>query len=68
MSVMTPCDPGSPLMRAWEVYRRTAEYENTARWAGRSEHTEGSLWAAFEKGWNAALAAQPEEERDGRST
>ena len=53
-NVMTPCDPNSPLMLAWELYRKSSEYENSASWARLAHHTEGSLWAAFERGWRDA--------------
>ena len=50
-NVMTPCDSNSPLMQAWKLYRKSSEYENSASWARLEQHTEGSLWAAFERGW-----------------
>ena len=43
-----------PLMVAWKAYRESAEYANTAKWAVKAEHSEGSLWAAFEQGFRAA--------------
>ena len=48
---MTPADPTGPLMQAWTRYKETADYLNTLSWATRPEHTEGSLWAAFEAGF-----------------
>ena len=37
----------SPLMKAWEAYKTTDEYQNTRKWAAYTEHVDGSLWAAF---------------------
>ena len=50
--------PGdSPLMLAWNEYKRGPDYANTKNWATKPEHTDGSLWAAFSAGFNAT---QPE--------
>lgn len=54
MSAMTPVSKDHPLMRAWEAYKQTEDYANTRRWAAHEAHVEGSLWAAFERGWRAA--------------
>lgn len=54
MPTETPVPKDSPLMKAWETYTRTEEYENTRKWARIAYHTDGSLWAAFLKGWEAA--------------
>ncbi len=54
MPNMTPADPNGPLMQAWNIYKETADYLNTLSWATKLEHTEGSLWAAFERGFAAA--------------
>jgi hypothetical protein len=51
----TPVSPDSPLMKAWEAYKATDEYANTAYWALQSQHTQGSLWAAFVRGYEAAI-------------
>jgi len=53
MPTMTPADPNGPLMLAWKRYTETADYLNTLSWATKLEHTEGSLWAAFEQGFVA---------------
>lgn len=45
-----------PRMVAWEAYKATPEYANTRKWA-RTEHAEGSLWAAFLEGWARAVSA-----------
>lgn len=52
---MTPLPDDHPLMRVWEEYKQTEGYANTIHWAVHPQHTEGSLWAAFEAGWNSAL-------------
>jgi len=44
-----------PEMKAWERYKNTPEHENTLKWAHESNYTEGSLWAAFDEGWRAAM-------------
>lgn len=50
------------LVKAWEAYKGTDDYQNTKRWAIHPEHVEGSLWAVFMKGWNAAaVPATPQE-------
>jgi hypothetical protein len=51
MSEMIPIASDAPVMKAWEVYKATDDYANTKRWALESEHTDGSLWAAFLQGW-----------------
>jgi hypothetical protein len=68
--VMAKLPDDSPLMIAWEAYKRTDGYANTLKWARhvavkeretnalieiQHPHTEGSLWAAFMAGYNAAL-------------
>lgn len=42
-----------PLVKAFEAYKETPDYRNSFRWAAHPEHRDGSLWAAFEQGWNA---------------
>lgn len=42
-------------MVAWEAYKATEEYANTKQWAAYPEHVDGSLWAAFDRGYAAAL-------------
>ena len=59
MSTQTPVPQNHPLMIAWNVYKATDDYQNTHRWAVHAQHTEGSLWGAFEQGWRAATAAPP---------
>lgn len=70
---MTPVPKDHPLMIAWEAYRDSLEYVNTLGWAITPKahladvvgtvmldfpHVEGSLWAAFEHGWRAALQSK----------
>ena len=45
-----------PLVLAWEVYKKAEEYSNTRNWAAYEAHVDGSLWASFSAGWNAAGA------------
>lgn len=55
---MAPVPADHPLMIAWKAYEATPEYENTARWVVKPEHTKGSLWAAFVAGWTARQQAE----------
>ena len=55
----TPVSKDSPLWLAWEAYAATEEYANTKRWAVVPEHAEGSLWAAFERGFAARQPPSP---------
>jgi len=52
-SSMIPKD--HPCKIAWNSYKETDEYKNTRKWALHDEHVDGSLWAAFENGFRAAL-------------
>lgn len=52
--VMQQCPPDSPLMKAWEEYRRGEDFRNSFKWAADVEHRTGSMWAAFMAGFNAA--------------
>jgi hypothetical protein len=39
---------------AWAAYSATDEYANSRRWLAHDEHRDGSMWAAFLAGWQAA--------------
>lgn len=68
MSASAPCPDDHPLMIAWTKYRHTEEAANSDKWARTIHvsgpmqgqiivshpHTEGSLWAAFMAGFEAA--------------
>lgn len=54
-NAMTAVPPDSPLMQAWLTYQKSADYENTRRWALVKDHVDGSLWAAFVAGFNARV-------------
>lgn len=56
MNVMAQIPKDHPLMKAWESHKQTDEYENSKDWAAHEKHLEGSLWALFSAGWNAALS------------
>jgi len=56
---MTPVPKDHPLMIAWDAYKATEDYANTRTWAGIPAHVDGSLWAAFEQGFRAALSMAP---------
>lgn len=51
-----PVPHDSPLWRAWEAYQKTATYANARRWARESTHVDGSLWAAYSRGFMDAAA------------
>ena len=61
MTVSTPVPGYSPLMLAWEAHKATDDYANSRNWAAYSDHREGSLWALFVAGWQAALASRDAE-------
>lgn len=54
-----PCDPNSPLMVAWEQFRKSESFANSRKWAAYPEHVEGSLWNLFMTGFQAAQATVP---------
>lgn len=53
-NAQTPVPADHPLMIAWENYKQTEDYANTKKWAAYAEHVDGSLWAAFARGYHAA--------------
>lgn len=57
MSDMRPLSKDDPRMKAWDAYKATADYRNTRTWAQQEGHVDGSLWAAFLEGWEAATAS-----------
>lgn len=46
----------SPLMRAWDIWKKTDAAQNARKWAASPHHVYGSLWAAFMAGFNANAA------------
>jgi len=67
-NTQAPVPSDHPLMKAWEAYKATADYANTRKWALTiPSHTyiDGSLWAAFERGWRVACSpgGTPQEAR-----
>lgn len=57
MSTSAQVPQDHPLMRAWNAYKATPEYANSKIWAQHAEHVDGSLWALFMAGWQAAIDA-----------
>jgi hypothetical protein len=51
--VMAALPADHPLMLAWEEYKKTFAYANSFKWAAQAEHRDGSMFAAFAKGWEA---------------
>jgi len=41
-------------MVAWKEYQASDDFANSQKWARHPAHTEGSLWAAFLAGFQAA--------------
>lgn len=44
---------GNPMRDAWEAYKLTEQFAANRKWAANDLHVDGSLWAAFVKGWQA---------------
>jgi hypothetical protein len=65
MPTETPVPADHPMMKAWKAYEATDDFANSKKWAGKPEHVDGSLWAAFVQGWVRATeqAATPMPER-----
>lgn len=63
MNAQSQVPADHPMIIAWELYKGTEDYTNTRKWAAIDEHRDGSLWAAFVEGWNAAAALTAEIER-----
>lgn len=67
MSEQTPLPADHPIKVAWDKFRATDGYANTRRWAAHEKHVDGSLWAAFIAGYEAAQAdARPDAEGEGK--
>jgi len=54
---MAPVATDHPMLVAWTAYKATTDFANTKHWAAHAEHVDGSLWAAFVAGWDAACEA-----------
>ncbi len=54
MPTMAALSKDDPRMIAWTQYKHSDDYVNAKRWATFEQHTEGSLWAAFIAGFEAA--------------
>lgn len=54
MPAMTGVPNDDPLMIAWEKYSTCSDYANSLKWAAHDEHRQGSMWAVFMAGWEAA--------------
>ena len=71
MPGMTPVSTDSPLYEAWTAYKASEDYANTRRWARHDQHVDGSLWAAFERGFEAAARLreriEPQKEEDDQA-
>ena len=55
MSTMAPISHESALWKAWQIYATGDDYANTRTWAMSPSAVDGSLWAAFQAGWEAAV-------------
>lgn len=58
--VSTAADPNSPLMVAWEQFKRSDSFANSRKWAEHDQHRDGSMWNCFMVGWMAATASERE--------
>jgi len=67
MSAMAPVPHDHPLMKAWEAYKATPEFDNTVNWTHNGQHVEGALWAAFDAGFKAATTRASELHTDVRA-
>lgn len=47
-----------PLVRAWQGYKASSDYANSRKWAAFDTHRDGSMWAAFSRGWDEAVIAE----------
>lgn len=63
-TVMQPLKPNDPRLLAWEEYKKSDEYKNSRSWALHEEYVDGSMWAAFVKGWSMTEAALATAERE----
>lgn len=52
-------------MVAWNAYKRTEEFANSMRWLDKSEHRQGSMWAAFLEGFLEGFNAAIKPKGDG---
>ena len=57
-TTMAQVDQDSPLWKAWLAYSETDSFRNTRRWALDPNHVQGSLWAAFHRGWIEGVKAR----------
>lgn len=51
-------DQNHPMVKAWRDYKTTSAFRNSRHRVAYAEHVDGSLWAAFVEGWNAAENAR----------
>lgn len=58
VSAAVPAD--APVMIAWGAFKATDDYANTLRWSAAPDHSEGSLWNAFYRGFYAAALNRAE--------
>ena len=63
---MQPVPKDSPLMKAWEEYKASADYANSCKWARHAsdEFVDGSLWAAFAEGFRISQSQNVGAEKD----
>lgn len=62
MTIQTALPTDDPVMIAFGEYQQTSEYRNSFHWAAQEQHRDGSMWAAFTAGYEAAQlrAAAPD--------
>ena len=57
MPVEAQVPEAHPMMIAWTAYKGTKEFASTRMWAATDKYLDGSLWAAFCRGWEAAKSS-----------
>jgi hypothetical protein len=55
MSTMQALPTEHPEMKAWGEYQASEEYKNSFDHAANQDYRDGSMWAAFDAGWRAAM-------------
>lgn len=57
MPTETPVPQSDPLMKSWDEFKQSDEFKNAMHWASQQSnpaYIEGSLWAAYARGFKDA--------------
>lgn len=63
MPTQTALPNDSPEMKAWERYKASERYANSLHWL-KQQHYEGSTWAIFDEGWQAAMQTPTDADKE----